>query len=178
MVSNRIFWLVLAVTLGVYLTMVFWSIPFVSREAGELPVFDLRPGGYTFEEAKAFLAALSPEGTRFYADVQHRLDTAYPVLLAVTLAWAILRLAPASWGAWCWALAATAVPGMVFDYWENAGVAFMLEMGPDGITPAVVAAVSFHSRAKAALTTVSMSILLILLLRWVYRRWRAPHNSV
>jgi hypothetical protein len=62
--NNRIFWLVVAATLGVYLVMVLWSIPRISAEAGGLPVFDLRPGGYTFEEARAFLAALSPEGAR------------------------------------------------------------------------------------------------------------------
>ena len=67
---------------------------------------------------------------------------------------------------------------MVFDYWENADVASMLDLGPDGITPAFVATASFHSQAKAALTTVSMGILLILLLLWAYRRWRAPHNPV
>ena len=116
------------------------------------------------------------------AEFRHRerfvIDAVYPALLALSLAGAILRLAPARWGFWRWLLAATAVPGMVFDYWENADVASMLDLGPDGITPAFVATASFHSQAKAALTTVSMGILLILLLLWAYRRWRAPHNPV
>lgn len=176
--TSRIFWVVVAAMFGVYLTMLIWSIPFVSHEAGGLPVFDMRPGGYSFEEAKAFLEALSPEGARFYIEVQHRLDAVYPALLTLSLAGAILRLAPVSWGVWRWLFAASALPGMVFDYWENANVSSMLEMGPNGITPAFVATASFHSQAKAALTTVSMGILLLLLLLWVYQRWRAPHNPV
>jgi hypothetical protein len=170
MTSNRIFWLLFAVMLGDYLAMVLWSIPALSRDAGGLAVFDMRPGGYTFDEARAFLAALSPDGARFYANVQHRLDAAYPALLALTLGWAILRLAPARWGVWRYVLAATAIPGMVFDYLENADVAAMLKAGADGITPALVETASFHSRAKAAASTVSMTILLLLLAVWLFRR--------
>lgn len=176
--SNRIFWMVVAVTLGDYFAMVFWSIPRISAEAGGLPVFDLRPGGYTFEEARAFLVALSAEGAQFYANVQHRLDAAYPALLAVTVAWSILRLAPARWGVWRHLLAATAIPGMIFDYLENRDVAGMLALGPDRITPELVETASFHSQAKAATSSVAMTILLVLLALWAFRRWRAPHKPV
>ena len=40
--------------------------------------FDMRPTGYTFVEAHAFLIALPPEGTTFYLNVQEKLDVAYP----------------------------------------------------------------------------------------------------
>ncbi len=88
----------------------------------------------------------------------------------MTLGWAILRLAPARWGVWRYVLAATSIPGMVFDYLENADVATMLKAGADGITPALVETASFHSRAKAATSTVSMTILLLLLAVWLFRR--------
>lgn len=168
----RIFWLVVAVTLADYLVMVLWSIPRISGEASGLAVFDMRPGGYSFDEAKAFLAALSPEGAAFYANVQHRLDAAYPALLALTLGWSILRLAPAGWGVWRGLLAATAIPGMVFDYRENLDVAAMLRLGPGGVTPEMVETASLHSQIKAASTSISMAVLLILLAMWGYRRFR------
>lgn len=174
---NRLFWLMIAATLGVYATMLVWSIPKISAEANGLPVFDLRPGGYSFEEARTFLAALSAEGRQFYTNVQHRLDTAYPALLAVTLAWSILRLSPAGWGVFRWLLAASAIPGMIFDYRENFDVARMLGAGPDGITPAMVQAASFHSQAKATMTTVSMTILLVLFALWALRRIRRHRAS-
>jgi hypothetical protein len=169
---NILFWLVVAITLGVYATMVLWSIPVLSQDAAGLAIFDMRPGGYSFEEARAFLAALSPEGVGFYESVQHRLDALYPALLATTLGWSILRLSPASWGIWRWVLAATALPGMVFDYWENADVSTMLDLGPNGITPAIVEAASLHSRIKAGASTLAMTILLVLLAIWLVRRFR------
>ncbi|MFZ2103211.1 MAG: hypothetical protein WAU86_21870 [Oricola sp.] len=172
MSRNRLFWLVVALTLADYFVMIFWSIPRLTADAGGLAVFDMRPGGYSFEEAKAFLAALSAEGAAFYANVQHRLDAAYPALLALTLGWSILRLAPERWGLWRWLLAATAIPGMVFDYWENFGVTGMLEAGSDGITPQTVAAASLHSQLKAGASTVAMTILLVLLVTWGFRRLR------
>lgn len=176
--NGRVYWIVVATTLGVYATMLLWSIPRISAEAGGLPVLDLRPGGYSFEEARAFLAALSPQGAAFYATVQHRLDTAYPALLALTLAWSILRLAPAGWGIWRWVLAATAIPGMVFDYLENLAVSALLALGPEGITPQMVEAASFRSQAKAAATSVSMTILLVLLAFWAFQRWRGRKNPM
>lgn len=178
MSAKLLFWTTVAVTLAVYAAMVFWSIPAITREAGGLPVFDMRPGGYSYEEAKAFLAALSPDGAQFYANVQHGLDTAYPALLGITLGWAILRLSPARWSLWRWLLAATAIPGMIFDYWENHDVAQMLVSGPDNVTPEFVAAASFHSQAKAVSTTVCATIVLILLALWAFRRWRASHNPL
>lgn len=172
MTGNRLFWLLVVLTLGVYMTMLVWSIPAISAAAGGLPIFDMRPGGYSFAEARAFLAALTPEGAAFYTNVQHRLDMAYPVLLALTLFWSIIRLAPGRWGSVRWLLAATALPGMVFDYRENAAVAGLLEAGAGGITPEMVASASLQSQLKAGLTTLAMVILLILLAMWVFRRWR------
>ena len=161
--KDRLFWFVVAVTLAVYCVMIFWSIPKISAQAGGLTVFDMRPGGYSLDEAKAFLAALSPEGAAFYANVQHKLDTAYPALLALTLGWAILRLAPANWGLWRWLLAATALPGMAFDYLENLDVSAMLKLGPNAIAPQLVEAASQNSQLKAVSTSISAAILLVLL---------------
>lgn len=176
--KHRLFWAVVAVALADYFAMVFWSIPRISAEAGGLAVFDMRPGGYSFEEAKAFLAALSPEGAAFYTGVQHKLDAAYPALLALTLGWAILRLTHARWGRWRWLLAATALPGMVFDYLENLDVSAMLKLGPEGVTPQLVEAASRHSQLKAAATSVAMAVLLVLLALWTFRRWRRAQKPV
>lgn len=171
-VSRRIYWLVVSATLGVYLIMIFWSLPKVSVAAGGLPVFDMRPGGYSYEDARAFLAALSEDGKRFYLNVQHRLDTAYPALLTVTLAWSILRVTPAGWGKARHFLALAAIPGMVFDYLENTDVARMLALGPEGITPELVGTASFNSQMKAVSTTLAISILLVLLGWRAYARLR------
>ena len=171
MARRLTFWAVVAAALAVYAAMVLWSIPRIQAEAGGLPVFDMRPGGYGIEEARAFLTALSDEGRDFYLRVQHRLDLIYPALLALATGWALLRLAPGG-GAWR-LLALVPVPGMVFDWLENGAVARMLTAGPEGLTAAMVERASFWSQLKAGFTTGSLSLLLILLALRALRRWRA-----
>ena len=78
-----IFWLMFLVMTGVYLVMALWAIPKIIADAGGLLAFDMRPLGYSFDEASAFLTALSSEGRAFYLNVQQMLDSAYPALFAV-----------------------------------------------------------------------------------------------
>lgn len=170
---NLAFWTLVAATGGVYATMLAWSIPMISAEAGGLPVLDMRPGGYTFEAARTFLAALSESGRDFYLHVQLRLDIAYPALLAATLVWAIVRLAPARWGVMRFWLAVAALPGMAFDYAENFMIMRMLKAGADGLTPEMAATASFFSRAKAITTSIAFTLLLGLLVYWLFRLWRS-----
>jgi hypothetical protein len=164
------FWAVVAATVAVYAAMVLWSIPRIEAAAGGLPVFDMRPGGYGLEDARAFLAALSAEGREFYLRVQHRLDLVYPALMALATGWALVRLAPGG-GAWR-LMALVPVPGMVFDWLENAAVARMLAAGPEGLTAEMVSRASLWSQLKAGFTTVSLSLLLIFLALWALRRWQ------
>ena len=172
-VLGRGFWIAFVAAMAVYATMLLWSLPKVASLAGGLPPFDMRPGGYTFDEAHEFLAALDPSGAAFYRDVQQRLDLAYPVLISATVFLGLAALAPASWGAARWLLACTALPIAPFDYLENAAVARMLALGKDGITPPVVEAASRWTVLKSASTTVAMSLLMLLFLLWLVRRMKS-----
>jgi len=169
--SKLLFWMVLAVTLGVYAAMVLWTLPKITADANGLLVFDLRPGGYSFQEAKEFLAALSVEGNEYYRRVQQRLDTAFPLLNAISTGWAIFLLAPTAWGKWRNLLSLIPIPGMVFDYLENANVAALLEVGAEGITAEMVAKASFYSQSKAGSVTLSLMLLLSMIVLW-FIRWR------
>ena len=171
MSGRLMFWAVVAATLAVYAVMLSWSIPAISDAAGGRAVFDMLPAGYSYAEAQAFLAALSPDGADFYLRVQHRLDLIYPALLAISTGWAMVRLAPR----WRWrtTLFLVPIPGMVFDYLENRAVAAMLSAGADGLTPEMVAQASRFSQLKAIFSTLSLGLLLMLILAWAYRRWLA-----
>ena len=167
-----VFWLVFAATLAVYGTMLAWSLPTVATAAGGLTPFDMRPGGYTFTEAEAFLTAISAEGAAFYRGVQLRLDIFYPPLLAVTVGWATWWLLPTSWG-WFRALATLpAVGSMVFDWLENWAIDAMLQAGPAGLTEQMVRSASLFSQAKAISSTVSFTLLVFVLAWWGIRRFR------
>ena len=164
------FWALVAVTGAVYVAMVAWALPHIAGEAGGLQPFDLRPLGYSHDEAKTFLAALTPAGADFYIRVQHALDLAFPALLAATLFFAIVRLAPPRLGVWRYVIALVAIPGAVFDYLENAGVSAMLALGADGIDAATVAAASRWTVLKSAFDTLAFVVLLAFLVAWLAGR--------
>jgi hypothetical protein len=52
--------------------------------AGGLTPFDIRPKGYGYAEARAFLEAIGEEGRRYYASPELVIDTFYPALYAVS----------------------------------------------------------------------------------------------
>ena len=169
---RNLFWGLFSLTSAIYAAMLGWSLPIITAAAGGLVPFDMRPGGYSFADAHAFLAALTSEGATFYVNVQQKLDLAYPGLLALTLLYAIAALLPHHIRAWRWVLAVIALPVGIFDYLENHVVAQMIEAGSAGLNVELVAMASQWTVLKAGASTVAMSVLLILLL------WRTSQKAV
>lgn len=157
--ERRLFRVVFGATALLYALILLWSAPWIASAAGDLPIFDLRTAGYSADEARAFLAALSPAGRSFYRDVQLRLDAVYPVLFALSFGWALLRLLPP--GRHRGLLLLPPVLAAAFDLAENALVARMLDAGAGGITADLVASASTATQAKAALTTLTFAIVLL-----------------
>ncbi len=165
------FWAVIAATLAIYLVMVIWSLPKVADAAGGLAPFDLRPLGYSEAEARAFLAALSDDGHRFYVDVQHRLDLAYPALLAASLSLCFARLIGSR--TLRTALIAVALGGMAADYAENLMVGRMLT-DPGVSAPADL--IAYASAATVAKSVLSAAAMTALLAAVVFRVWSRPRR--
>lgn len=156
-----IFWLLSAAMLAIYFTMVLWSLPIVAENAGGMMPFDLRAAGYSYAEAQGFLAALSDYGRAFYLNVQHRLDNAYPALMAVVLVFAFVQLYQ---GVLRWVAIGLAIAGAGFDYMENVAVAVMLRASGaagDGLTEAMVATASRWTVLKSATVTLALLALII-----------------
>lgn len=169
---NLLFWLLVAATGAIYAAMALWSLPRISDAAGGLMPFDLRPFGYTETEAREFLHRLSDDGRAFYLTVQHRLDLAFPALLAATLAWTAFRLPPPGWRAVRWVLVVAAIGGMVADYSENAAVAAMLSAAPDAVAAGQIATASRWTLLKSLGATLAMSLGVVLLARAITARIR------
>lgn len=171
--------LVLAAAVAVYATMLLWSLPALTAIASanglaDARMFDMRPGGYDFATAKAILAALGEAGRAQYRDVQQRLDTAFPLLnglsMYIGLTFVGRRLnVPGAVASAVAAALAFAVAG--FDVAENALVARMLDAGPEGLTPEMVAAASHMSVLKSASVTAASTLLLAGLAAAAYRQW-------
>jgi len=171
------FWIVFVLTLANYLAMLFWSTPILNKMSGSLAIFDLRMTGYSLAEAKALLSALGSEGISFYLNVQQTLDFTFPALFALSLGLAIILLTPARPGLWRYALALVAVPGMIFDYMENAAVRLLLFSGPDNINAQIVAIASGRSVNKAIFTAIAISVVVVLLLLSVRKKFRARKSD-
>lgn len=160
----------LAATLAVYAAMLIWSLPRLREVAGGLDPFDLRPFGYDAAAARDLLSALGPAGRDFYLTVQHGLDTAFPALMAVTLALAYHRLAPPVVAR---VLALVAVAAAGFDYLENLAVTALLRSGPEGASDAMIATASRWTQCKSAAVTLALVSLIVLLGLAARRRLRA-----
>jgi len=178
--SARHVFVALVLSIAIWAVMVFWTLAYLRRISGGLDPFDLRPFGYTVEEARAFLTALSQIGRDYYADVQLQLDTIYPAVYALSRALLLLWLTipgrtadkplprPARG-----VLMALPIAAAVFDYLENEGIAAMLIAGPR-VDAELVARTSFWTQAKSLMTFLTELICVILLtiafVRWLYRR--------
>jgi hypothetical protein len=164
--------------------MMFGTLAYLRRTAGGLEPFDLRPFGYTPDEARALLYALSDIGRAYYADVQLQVDTAFPALYAISRGLLLL---------WVTAPGRTAerplpLPARLallvlplatawFDYFENEGIAAMLAAGPQAGDD-LIERTSLWTRAKslAGLATelVCVSLAAIAYMRWRHRRRAQP----
>lgn len=161
----RLFWISFLLAGALYATMGLWSGPYLLEEADGLPMFDLRPLGYTYDEARAYLDALSDEGRVFYLTVQQRLDMAFPGLLALSFVAAFQWLLR---GSMRWGLSAVAVLSAGADYLENMRVHGLLIA--DTVTEQMVADASLATLIKSVSVTVCFTALLVLFARAVWNR--------
>jgi hypothetical protein len=170
----------LVVSIGLWAFMVFWPLAYLRHIAGGLEPFDLRPFGYSLDEARAFLFAISDIGRDYYLNVQLQLDMIYPATYALSralLLWWLTQpgrvadrpLPPAA------RLILLALPILTaaLDYRENEGIAAMLHAGPR-LEADIVAQASFWTRVKslAGFATEATCVLLLLFVfgRWWHRR--------
>lgn len=154
---QRAFWISFAAASAVYLVMVLWSIPVITKAAGGIAPFDMRLTGYTVAEAKSFLTALSEDGRQFYLKVQLRLDLIYPALLGILLVIGYQRVYRAPWTT---VFSCVAMVMVSADYLENYMVATMLQTEVGALDENVVTLASFWTMCKAAAATVAFGALL------------------
>lgn len=163
----------------IYFVMINITLKHIETLTGLIP-FDMRPGGYSLEQANALLNALGAEGNRYYLTRQIPLDLIYPALMAITLISILKWLAAkhvarilTNIGVWL------SLGAAVADYLENAGIVMMILNWPEPQTYLVHAA-STASIAKAGLTTLAVLSVIIGLIVWGYtktRVWLKPTSS-
>jgi hypothetical protein len=168
MTPRRAYSVLVAITLAVYGAMAIWTLPGITTAAGGLVPFDLRFGGYSTDEARAFLGALNLQGRVLYVGPQYVLDMFYPALLAIVLIGAILRLI--RFTPLRWALIAAVLIGMGADYTENTLVTALLK-DPNPASDAAVLMASRATQIKSAMTGVAiLSVVVAYVGTWIKNR--------
>jgi hypothetical protein len=173
----------LAVNISFWAFMVFWPLDYLRHLAGGLEPFDLRPFGYSVEEARAFLFAISEIGRDYYMNVQLQLDTIYPATYALSrglLLWWLTQPGRVADRPLPVAVRITLVilPLLTaaLDYLENDGIAAMLRAGPQ-VDADIVATASFWTRTKSLVELVT-EITTACLLLFVFGRWQHRRAAI
>jgi len=153
---------------AVYLIMVTVTLAHIQAVSGHLP-FDMRPVGYSPQDATAIVGGLGAEGRQYYLQRQIPLDTLYPALLALTLIFAMR---------WFGSRIANdrlvrvgiilAVGAALCDYAENLGIVAMIWSWPN-LSDALVHASSAASMSKSVLTTLAFLCLMLVGALWARR---------
>ena len=157
---------------GVYLLMIFVTLAHIETLSGLRP-FDMRPGGYSAEQAKSLINALGSSGRRYYLTRQIPLDLVYPSLMALTLVSLLKWLGSRDVsqklvriGTWF------SIAAAIADYLENTGICLMILSWPE-ISANTVLAASVASIVKSGLTTAAVLTVLLGAVFWAFKRIRS-----
>ncbi|MCV6825323.1 MULTISPECIES: hypothetical protein [Halocynthiibacter] len=170
------YWALFVATFGVYGLMVAWSLPALRVPDGSLP-FDLRPRGYDYSQAQAYLTALTDAQVEYYLWTQQLLDLAFPALVTALVIWTSLWATKGRHWTLRWVAGVFAVAAMVFDYLENIAVRMMLQSDPAALDPKIAGWATMMTELKSAFGTLAYSVLLVLLIRVAWNRFFAGRRK-
>jgi hypothetical protein len=155
--------------------MSFGPLAHLTHIAGGLTPFDIRPRGYSYHEARAFLEAIGEQGRRYYASPELVIDTFYPPLYAVSRGLALwwltvpgrIREAPLPLKV-RYALIAVPILMASLDLFENGCIAVMLWTWPD-LSHGLVEVSSFATRLKIMAGVLTEALMGALAVIWLMR---------
>jgi len=154
----------------IMLIMDVFLIPSIEAGCEGIRYFDMNSFGYTAENARLFLSTLSEEGRALCLNVQLPLDFFYPVAYTTFFILMMklligrksrLMLFPA--------LLAAA------DYAEN--ICTVLILRGESVSSALLGCASAFTVTKSTLMTVSVTIILIFLVKYLIRRRKEKQNT-
>lgn len=165
-------------SMSVYLLMILYSIPLVSKYAPEMMLFDVSPTGYTYDYAVSLLSQLGAEGRGLYLSLQLPLDLVYPISFGISHALIICWLFDKTGATSPLAPYACLLPvaGCLLDYSENIAIFSMLINYPR-IAESVVQLSSILTISKSVFVTITYLFICVLLLVTAARKMKAKKNE-
>lgn len=160
---------------GVFAVIMIWSLPHLSALADGQAMFDARPMGYDFGQAKSIINSLGANGRQFYLNTQLKLDLFYPALFAISFSLLIFKFSQMLSQSAKWALVLSIAPMLtgVFDYVENHFIGQMLDQA-ENLTEITVQYANWFTVAKAILSTITQTSALILFIFVIIQKLRKP----
>ena len=156
----------------VLLLMMLFTFPRINAKFGT-QAFDLKTFGYSQSEATMMLRDLDQSTVDFYLFPQlFLLDILYPILLALFLSTAIIRLSDLikiSRDHVFSNLFMLPFIAMFIDYFENIMISLML-INPTSVSSGVIKTASIFTQMKGGFTTLSWVVILILMVIWVINK--------
>ncbi|WP_299882835.1 hypothetical protein [uncultured Sulfitobacter sp.] len=155
----------------IYGLMITVTLAQIEAVSGHVP-FDMRPTGYSPQDAAALLEGLGAEGRKYYLSHQIPLDTAYPALLAFTLV-SLMRWLGQNIPAYRLVRFGIilSVGAALCDYIENLGITVMILSWPNLSAPLVYAS-SIATLTKSGLTTAAVIFTILIGFRAAVQRVR------
>ncbi len=146
----------------VYVSMLSYTIPVVEEYSNGKKLFDLSPGGYSYEYAIELLSILGENGRELYLYNQLPLDFLYPGLFAIScgllLSWSLKKIREP--GSRMFYLCLIPAAAGMFDYAENILIVSMIVSFPD-ISRVLVEISSWATIAKSVLTMLFFMVLTV-----------------
>ena len=158
--SGRTVFILFIMTMSVYVTMLFLTIPMVGSYAPNMELFDMSPSGYSYQHAMSLLERLGDAGRTMYLTRQLPLDFIYPGLFAVSYTLMLLWLFSKSVKETSRVFYLVFIPalGGLFDYLENVYIIRMINSFPD-LSPKLVQVASTLTLLKSIFTTIFFFLL-------------------
>ena len=162
--------LLFSITMVVYLTILFYSMPKVVMSAPKMKLFDVSPSGYTAEHAISLLNAIGPEGRDLYLSLQLPLDFIYPGLFILSYSLLFAWLLKKNYSLESKAYYALYLPILagLFDYTENVLIIIMLKAYPD-LSSGLVTAASLATIIKSVLSSIFFILLILSIIQVVWK---------
>lgn len=155
-----------AATAVICLVMNLVLIPSIEKTTEGIRCFDMN-FGYSFDDAKRFLALLSPEGLNTYLHVQLPLDFVYPIAYCLFFCLAIYALIKKRT-----ALLAAPILLAALDYTENICSIIMLK----GINTSE-SFIRFASAVTSAKTVLMYLVFAVIIVLFVVRIVKSKKNT-
>lgn len=163
--------LLFVVTNMVYVFMLTVTIPWVMGFSGGMKLFDMMPMGYDPEYALLLLDKLGQEGRHVYLYNQLPVDMIYPLLFGITYclltAWFLNKLNTLKEEPFY--LCILPLLAGLFDYLENFSIINMLMKYPF-LTDTAIQTGTFFSVFKSLFSTISFTVLIVLMIKYGYRK--------